>query len=214
MSITTLEVIMCFFFVFALFLFSFFFNLHIRTIGVQSISQRERLKLQQYLATVKLYTLYRAPSGDFNQFLMRLDTTLKYLYNPKSEFIICGDIQYRLPQWKQPEKTNKLIINNIQFDTHCKFATRIQNNSSTAINNIFVDSIRLNSSSASPIISGLSDHDAQLLTINNIVTAVNLIPLKQRTIKINNDTIMQFLLLKNEKWESVYKYKDINNKYN
>jgi hypothetical protein len=72
------------------------------------------------------------------------------------------------------------------------FATRIQSNSSTAIDNIFVDSIRLNSSSTSPIIHGLSDHDAQLLTINNIVAAVNLIPLKQRTRKINNDTIMQF----------------------
>jgi hypothetical protein len=95
------------------------------------------------------------------------------------------------------------------------FATRIQNNSNTAIDNIFVDSIRLNSSSTSPITNGLSDHDAQLLTINNIVAAVNLIRLKQRTRKINNDTIMQFQhLLKNETWESVYKHKDINNKYN
>jgi exonuclease III len=39
-----------------------------------------------------IISLYRAPSGDFNQFLKRLDTTLKYLYNPKYEFIICGDI--------------------------------------------------------------------------------------------------------------------------
>jgi triphosphoribosyl-dephospho-CoA synthetase len=60
-------------------------------------------------------------------------------------------------------------------------------------------------------------NNAQLLTINNIVAAVNLIPLKQRTRtrKINNDTIMQFQhLLKNETWESLYKDKDINNKYN
>jgi hypothetical protein len=82
-------------------------------------------------------------------------------------------------------------------------------------NKIFVDSIRLNSTSTSPIINGLSDHDAQLLTINNIVAAVNLIALKQRTRKISNDTIMQFQhLLNNETWESVYKDKDINNKYN
>jgi hypothetical protein len=38
--------------------------------------------------------LYRGPSGDFIQFLKRLDVILKYLHNPKSEFIICGNINY------------------------------------------------------------------------------------------------------------------------
>jgi hypothetical protein len=37
-------------------------------------------------------SIYRAPTGDFNQFLKKLDVTLKYLYKPKTEFIICGDI--------------------------------------------------------------------------------------------------------------------------
>jgi hypothetical protein len=86
------------------------------------------------------------------------------------------------------------------------FATRIQNDSRTANDNIFVDSIRFSSSSTSPIINGLSDHEAQYL---NIATAGNLIPLKQRTRKVNNETIMQFqLLLKSETWESVYKDND------
>jgi hypothetical protein len=31
---------------------------------------------------------YRTPSGDLNGFLRRLHTILKYLYNPKFEFII------------------------------------------------------------------------------------------------------------------------------
>jgi hypothetical protein len=53
--------------------------------------------------------------------------------------------------------------------------TRIQNDSKTATDNIFVDSIRFSSSSTSPIINGLSDHDAQYLMINNIATACNLI---------------------------------------
>jgi hypothetical protein len=42
--------------------------------------------------------------------------------------------------------------------------------------------------------------------INNIAAAGNLIPLKQRTRKVNNETIMQFQhLLKSETWESVFK---------
>jgi hypothetical protein len=55
------------------------------------------------------------------------------------------------------------------------------------------------------MINGLSDHDAQYLMINNIAAAGNLIPLKQRTRKVN-ETIMHFqLLLKSETWESVKK---------
>jgi hypothetical protein len=44
------------------------------------------------------------------------------------------------------------------------FATRVQNSLSTAIDNIFLDSARLSSSCTSPIVSGLSDPDAQILT--------------------------------------------------
>ena len=56
------------------------------------------------------------------------------------------------------------------------FAAWIQNNSSTAIGNIFVDDSRINLSSA--IINGPSDHDAQFLTIKNIYTTINKFPLK------------------------------------
>jgi hypothetical protein len=95
-----------------------------------------------------------------------------------------------------------------------EFATGIQNVSKTAIVNVFVDSIRF-SSSTSPITTGLSDNDAQYLMINNIAAAGNVIPLKQRTRKVNNETTMQFqLLLKSEPWESVYKDNDTNNKFN
>jgi hypothetical protein len=90
----------------------------------------------------------------------------------------------------------------------------LQQDSSTATDNIYVDSIRFSSSSTSPIINGLSDHDAQYLMINNIAAAANLIPLKQRTRKVDNETIMQLqLLLKSETWESVYEDNDTNNSF-
>jgi hypothetical protein len=40
----------------------------------------------------RILAFYRSPSANFNQFIKRLDATLKYLYNPKSEFLIYGDI--------------------------------------------------------------------------------------------------------------------------
>jgi exonuclease III len=128
------------------------------------------IQLETKNMQIIIVSLYRAPSGDFNRFLKRLDTTLKYLYNPKSEFIICGDINVDyLNEINQKKQINSLLTTYNLTHTVI-FATRIQNNSSTAIDNIFVDSIRLNSSSTSPIINGLTDHDAQLLTVNNIVT--------------------------------------------
>jgi len=48
------------------------------------------------------------------------------------------------------------------------FATRIQNDSSTANDNIFVDNSKLKSFSTSPLIKDLLNHNAQFLTINNI----------------------------------------------
>ena len=45
------------------------------------------------------------------------------------------------------------------------FATRIQNNSITNIDNIFVDNSSLNLSFISPTIKSVSDHNVQILTI-------------------------------------------------
>jgi hypothetical protein len=85
------------------------------------------------------------------------------------------------------------------------FATRIQKDSSTAINNIFVDITRLSSSSTYPITNDISEHDAQFLTVNNTAPVANTVPLKQRTREINNERLMQIQLqLTNESWESVY----------
>jgi hypothetical protein len=46
------------------------------------------IKLITKSSNLSILRLYRACS-DVNEFLRRLDATLKYLYNAKSEFIIC-----------------------------------------------------------------------------------------------------------------------------
>jgi hypothetical protein len=53
------------------------------------------------------------------------------------------------------------------------FPTRIENYSSSAIDNVFIDSSRIEHSSMEPVINGLSDHDAQLLVIKNIESISN-----------------------------------------
>jgi hypothetical protein len=66
---------------------------------------------------------------------------------------------------------------------------------------MFIDSARLCSSCISPTVNGLSDYDAQFLTVSNIISEVNSTPLKQKTRKINNETIAHFQhLLECEMW--------------
>jgi exonuclease III len=50
------------------------------------------IELEIKSSNLRILALCRVPSANFNQFIKRLDATLKYLYNPKSEFLICGDI--------------------------------------------------------------------------------------------------------------------------
>ena len=78
-----------------------------------------------------------------------------------------------------------------------------------------MDNSRINLSSISPIINGLSDHDAQILTIKNVYATINKFPLKQRIRLIDNETIMNFqTVLKKETWESVYIATDPNHMFN
>jgi len=50
------------------------------------------IELETKLSNLRILALYRAASENFDQFIERIHATLKYLYNTKSEFLICGDI--------------------------------------------------------------------------------------------------------------------------
>jgi hypothetical protein len=51
------------------------------------------------------------PSADLNHFLKTFDATLKYLYNPKYEFLICGDINidhFNKNNWRKQQLKSSL----------------------------------------------------------------------------------------------------------
>jgi hypothetical protein len=94
------------------------------------------------------------------------------------------------------------------------FPNRIQGNSTTAIDNIFIDITKRDSYSICPIINGLSDHDEQSITFN----AKNLKPhTKQFKVirKINKYTINDFLTkLSYETWDLTFSSDDVNKMFN
>jgi len=90
------------------------------------------------------------------------------------------------------------------------FPTRIHNNSITATDNIFIDKVKYENYSIHPLINRLSDHEAQIITINNI-TVDKRINKTQSIRKFNKFSISQFAVnLSYENWESIFIEEGVN----
>ena len=83
------------------------------------------------------------------------------------------------------------------------FLTRSQNQSNTAIDNIFLDIYKFTNSDVLPLHNGLSDHDVQLLTIKDINLQLQNHPI--RTIRnIKKYSIEEFKMrLRYESWDNI-----------
>jgi len=169
------------------------------------------IKLKLKKGNLIIFSVYRAPSGNFDYFLNKLDNILNSLLKHKAEFIICGDfnINYLEINNKKNQLNNMFCTYNLTSTVY--FPTRIVNNSATLIDNIFIDSRR--KFIIKPFINGLSDHDAQLLIINIPGVPSNIEPTYIRN--INKNTIALFQLqLSWEHWSDVFGNEEVNNMFN
>jgi exonuclease III len=118
------------------------------------------IKIQSDLSYIYILSVYRAPSGNFTNFVHKMDKILRFLCSSKMEFIVCGDfnIDY-LTDNSRKSQLNSLLNSYNLFNT-ADFPTRIQNLSMSAIDNIFIDYSRLGAFEVTPISNGLSNHDA------------------------------------------------------
>jgi hypothetical protein len=107
----------------------------------------------------------RAPSGNFISFLSGVDNIIRLLYKAKLKCIICGDINidYSMDSDKKGQLDAMLQSYNLSSIVH--FPTRVQNQSSMTIDNIFID---ITSYTVCPLYNGLSDRNAQLITIKDL----------------------------------------------
>ena len=109
--------------------------------------------------------MYSAPSGNFDYFLNTLDNILNSLNDHKTEFIICRDININYLDTNNKKKQLDTHLGTYNLKGTVYFPTRITNTSVTMIDNIFIDNGR--NYTIKPCINGLSDHDAQLVTLKN-----------------------------------------------
>jgi hypothetical protein len=101
-------------------------------------------------------------------FLNRLDRILNSLYKVDLKFIICGDININYLADSDETRQLDAVLLSYNLPSIVNFPTRTQNKSSTAIDNIFIDTYKITDSTLFPLISGLSDHDTQLLIIMDL----------------------------------------------
>jgi len=158
------------------------------------------VKINLLSVTICIICIYRSPMGNF---LHTLDSILNFLHNNTIEIIICGNfnINYLNDNDKKSKLDNLLLSYNLNSTVN--FPTRIHNNSVSAIDNIFIDKVKYETYSIHPLANGLSDHDAQLITINNI-TVDKRINKTQKVRKFKVFSISQFAVnLSYENWDNV-----------
>jgi len=141
-----------------------------------------------------------------------MDNILNSLHNYKAKFIICGNvnINYLGTNVKKKQLDNLLTTYNLTGAVY--FPTRIADNTITFLDNIFVDNAR--KCTIQPHINGLSDHDAQLVTLHNFSLPINNIN-SSYIRNINKNTIDEFQFqLSWKRWDNVFGNDNVNNMFN
>jgi hypothetical protein len=141
---------------------------------------------------------------------------LNRIYTNSLNIILCGDININ---YLDDASTNKQKLNSLLASYNlCSivdFPTRVVNISATAIDNFIIDKHRNEIFSINSLPNGLSDHDAQILTLNNIkLLNPSNYPVIRRD--INEFTISEFKLnLNYESWAEGFTIDDdVNTMFN
>jgi hypothetical protein len=150
----------------------------------------------------------------FSYFLSSLETILNQLYANSINIIICGDININYLN----NTYNKLQLDSLlaSYGLHSivDFPTRINNRSSTAIDNIFIDKYKNSNFTINPLLDGLSDHDAQLLILHNIKIQNSRAHHYTKRL-INESTIAEFKLnLSCVSWDEIFTEDSVNSIFN
>jgi hypothetical protein len=84
------------------------------------------------------------------------------------QFIICGDMNVNYLLHNSRRKILDALLTLFNLSSIVYFPTRLHNKSAKAIDKIFIDTSKFPNYVVSPLYYGLSNHDAQLIKLNDI----------------------------------------------
>jgi exonuclease III len=91
---------------------------------------------------IYLLTVYRSPSGNFNNFINQLENIVHSLYNIKHDLIICGDMNVNYLEESGRVKQLNALLKTFNLVNVVTSPTRTFGHSSTSIDNVFIDITR------------------------------------------------------------------------
>ena len=119
------------------------------------------LKLNILSISFTIICIYRSPTGNFLYFINQLESILNKIYKSSSELILCGDFNINYLNNSSRKYLLNSLLASFNLFSSIKFPTRISNNSTALIDNIFINIYR-HEFVVHPLINGLSD---QILTL-------------------------------------------------
>jgi hypothetical protein len=170
------------------------------------------MKIKSSVSSICIIAIYRAPSSHFKVFIDSVDNIIKKLYKKGLRTIVlCGDFNINYPSQNDMRKQLDAMLISYNLTSIVDFPTRVQNNSCTEIDNIFINALHSSNFLITPMTNGLADNDAHLLTITEINLTKQTCPTK--TIRnVNKNSIMEFhIKLSYELWDNVFSNDNDNN---
>jgi exonuclease III len=139
-----------------------FTNINLDTLCIDKDIEACAIRLD--FLDVHLYILgvYRAPVGNFKQFLIQVEKIPRKIYNTKCDYIICGDFNINYLQNDSNRYKLDTLLMSYNLTSIVDFPTRTDKEASSIIDNIFIDKSKFDNYTIMPSINGLPDHNAQL----------------------------------------------------
>jgi hypothetical protein len=161
-----------------------------------------------------IIAVYRSPSGNFSTFLSSMELILHKLCKKNVRVIICGDFNVNFREDCPMKRQLEVLFATFNLRPTINFPTRIGCNTSTLIDNIFINVHQYVGFETIPLSNGLSDHEGQLLILN---VSSKVIKEKHNYYYrgINNESLYDFQMkLSYESWELVFNTCDLNSSFN
>jgi len=166
------------------------------------------VKLHILSCTIIIITVYRSPTGNVAYVLNNMEAALNQVYNNTLDIILCGDFNINYLNDNQNKQALNSSLTSYGLYSIIDFPTRIHNNSHTMIDSIFINKFKNENYSVSSLINGLSDHDAQVLSLFNIIVPDDRNEFYSYR-KISEHSLNEFQTsLRHEAWENVFSNND------
>jgi hypothetical protein len=149
------------------------------------------------------------------KFFELLGNILNYLLKPSVTLLICGDLNINLLVYSSEATKLLTLMKSYNLQEIGSYPTRITHCTESLLDVTFVDTTMFTKIKSIPLISSLSDHNAQITCLYQTNTPKQKVIQKKKIRILNNDTICYFQeLLMNETWEQIYNSPNVNEAFN